>query len=67
MEVDLSATLGQSDVPGWFGMANTLIVCVFVVEARRPRKCPKGGVKSITQVHVSRGDLEKAEMYSPPG
>ncbi|CAJ1379666.1 unnamed protein product [Effrenium voratum] len=32
VEVDLSATLGQSDVPGWFGMANTLIVCVFVVE-----------------------------------
>ena len=32
VEVDVSTVLGQSDVPRWFGVANTIIVMIFVLE-----------------------------------
>ena len=34
VEVDMSAKLGQDQVPSWFGTVNAIIVLVFVLEAR---------------------------------
>ncbi|CAE7460330.1 unnamed protein product [Symbiodinium natans] len=32
VEIDLSSSLGEADIPPWLGMLNAFIVCVFVLE-----------------------------------
>jgi len=32
IEVDYSSTVGQEEIPQWFGTANTIIVCFFILE-----------------------------------
>jgi len=45
IEVDVSAQLGQDQVPTWFGMVNAVIVMVFVVEVAL--KCVAFGMRDF--------------------